>query len=221
MVSFPLNYVFDIYIIYILGFDGGSEPFVILVGDVGSGKSTLFEKLTGTEGRSSSAKESFTRDSVVCKLEGQIKICDTPGSNAMTNGLEHNAWIAKAINHQKVSKLFIIVRADKAIENVLENVNNYRENFLDFPEEALSVCVTHMDLVSWKCSDLLGIIEEETGIQSKSVIFSKPEISCDVLLHDFIKQCDKEHTLTALPKHFKVNDMNIKISKRDVGTKLK
>merc|ERR1711892_1636918 len=47
-----------------------------------------------------------------------MKICDTPGSNAMEDNLLQNVWIAKAINYQSVSKLFIVVKANVRIDQV-------------------------------------------------------------------------------------------------------
>ena len=116
---------------------------MVLVGDVGSGKSTLYEKLTGTEGRSSPAKESVTRDSMVFTIKGKLKICDTPGTNAYQEALLHNVWIAKAFNHQDVSKIVIVVRADRNVENVIDNISKYKDNLISLPEDILSVCVTH------------------------------------------------------------------------------
>jgi len=201
-----------------------AEPYIVLVGDVGSGKSTLYEKLTNTEGRSSSAKESATRDSKVFRIPGKLRICDTPGSNASKDSLEHNVWIAKAINHQQVSKLFIIVRADKTIENVIDKINKYKDNFDAFPEEVLSVCVTHMDLVSWKEEHFLETLEEVTGIFPTSVILSKPNIGGHILLEKFIQQCGKSYSLNVDGKnftnHFELHDKNIDI-KRSIDREVK
>ena len=55
-------------------------PYVVLVGDVGSGKSTLYEKLTGIEGRSSAASVSFTRESEIATVQGKMT-CTAPPDN--------------------------------------------------------------------------------------------------------------------------------------------
>ena len=70
-------------------------PYVVLIGDVGIGKSTLVEKLTGFHRLSSPGAESFTKDSMVYStISGRLLICDTPGSNPMEQRYEHNYWIA-------------------------------------------------------------------------------------------------------------------------------
>ena len=70
-------------------------PYIVLIGDVGSGKSTIVEKITGREGRSSNSDTSFTKTSQAFWVSDKsMKICDTPGSNAMDDKLNHNVWIA-------------------------------------------------------------------------------------------------------------------------------
>jgi len=70
------------------------EPhYVVLVGDVGTGKSTLAEKISGVSGRSSDGKESFTTESKLFRSgEGRMIVADPPGSNAMRDKLEHESF---------------------------------------------------------------------------------------------------------------------------------
>ena len=58
--------------------------YIVLLGDVGTGKSTLVEKISGETGISSSQSTSCTKVSVIYEsFDKRIVICDTPGSNAM------------------------------------------------------------------------------------------------------------------------------------------
>ena len=83
-------------------------PYVVLLGDVGTGKSTLVEKLTGESGRSSDSSMSYTRSSEVFWVpDGSLIIADTPGSNALEDKLEHNIWIAGALNYMPVSRILL------------------------------------------------------------------------------------------------------------------
>ena len=73
-------------------------PYVVLVGDVGSGKSTIMEKVCGRQGLSSSSNESFTKKSdLSASNDGLLVVADTPGSNAMKDKLSHNMEIGKSI----------------------------------------------------------------------------------------------------------------------------
>ena len=84
----------------------------------------------------------------------------------------HNAWIAISINYRPVSRILIVVKADIRIDNVIDGIRKYVENFLDLAmmEQVLAVCVTHMDKVQWTVEEFLSLLENELGIDS--VIFS-------------------------------------------------
>ena len=101
-------------------------PYVVLLGDVGTGKSTLVEKLTEREGRNSNANESFTRATdVFWVFDYSLIIADTPGSNALKEKLEHNVHIAAAFNFRPVSRILIVVKAETRIDSVIDNVRKY------------------------------------------------------------------------------------------------
>ena len=71
--------------------------YVVLLGDVGVGKSTIIEKLAGPniKNRSSNAGESFTLKTEYFETpDGKLLIADTPGSNVMDDTLRHNIQIA-------------------------------------------------------------------------------------------------------------------------------
>ena len=68
-----------------------SKPYIVLMGAVGSGKSTIVEKLTGVKGRSGADKFSVTTSSEVFQnFDGSLDICDTPGTNAREDRFMHN-----------------------------------------------------------------------------------------------------------------------------------
>ena len=73
-------------------------PYVVLLGDVGTGKSTLVEKVTGIKNRSSKSNQSVTKAFSLFKLkDGSLMISDTPGSNPMTDRFDRNLHIAQAM----------------------------------------------------------------------------------------------------------------------------
>lgn len=128
-----------------------SKPYFVLLGNVGVGKSTIVENLTGKK-RQSASRQSFTRSSEILEsYDGQLIIADTPGTNAMENQFRHNLNIAHALNFAPVTCILIVVKADLRMDNVIEGVSEYAERFIpvDLPIKLLSVCVTHMDVVSW------------------------------------------------------------------------
>ena len=85
-----------------------SAPYVVMIGDVGIGKSTIVEKLTGEQRLASSGGKSFTKDAIVyLSKNDRVWICDTPGSNPIEERYEHNIWIA-TVSMRMQSCLYIV-----------------------------------------------------------------------------------------------------------------
>ena len=131
-----------------------SAPYVVLLGAVGSGKSTIAGKVTGDTSRALDASVSATRRSdPLWALEGQFILCDTPGSNAIGDKFGQNVWIATAFNYRPVSKIFIVVKADVGrLDGVISAIRDFSDRFVDLPDVPLGVIVTHMDKISWPSS---------------------------------------------------------------------
>ena len=97
--------------------------YIVLMGDVGSGKSTLVEKVSGVSGMSSQSSTSATKQSgLYFSTDSRLLICDTPGTNPLTEKFKHNAWVAVAVNYRPVSRLMIAVEANVRIDNVIDNI---------------------------------------------------------------------------------------------------
>ena len=144
------------------------KPYIVLLGDVGSGKSTIVEKLTGKKGRSSAGSHSETlTEEVFESYDGSFLIADTPGSNSITDKFKHSRHIARAMNVKPITCVLIVAKADNRIDNVIENVCGYAQGFIpeDFPAELIGVCVTHMDTVSWSEHEMLKHLQLELGIE--------------------------------------------------------
>ena len=145
-----------------------SEPhYVVLIGDVGTGKSTIVEKLCGVQDRSSNASESFTKETTLFNTtDRKLVISDTPGTNAMADKLEHNTQVAIALNYSPVSRILIVVKADTRIDNVVDSVRKYAEQLADLDPDVIGVMVTHMDTVTWSRERLINCLDSELGINS-------------------------------------------------------
>ena len=193
-----------------------TPPYVVLLGDVGTGKSTLLEKLTEQRGKSSQANESFTRSSeVFWAPDGRLIVADTPGSNALKDTLEHNVQIAGALNYRPVSRIFIVVKAETRIDSVVDNVRKYADRFLELPMDVVGVLVTHMDTVDWTEKDFAPRIEHDLGIDS--VVFSSMTTNRETLQNNILKTCTERHDLTVddanFFKLFKIHNHHRKILK--------
>ena len=149
-----------------------AEPhYVALIGDVGTGKSTVVEKLCGVRNRSSSASESFTKESTLFRTpDNRLIISDTPGTNAMRDKLAQNCEVAVALNYAPVSRILIVVKADTRIDNVVDDVRKYAEQLGDLDLGVIGVMVTHMDTVTWDRQSFIRALGGELGINA--AIFS-------------------------------------------------
>ena len=176
-------------------------PYVVLLGDVGTGKSTLVEKLTGREGRSSNANESFTRATDVFWVpDYSLIVADTPGSNALKEKLEHNVHIGAALNFRPVSRILIVVKAETRIDSVIDNVRKYADRFLELPMDVVGVLVTHMDVVDWREKDFTPLIDKELGIDT--VVFSWITTDHQTLKQSILKSCTETYNLTVNHENF-------------------
>ena len=141
--------------------------YVVLIGDVGTGKSTIVEKLCGVKDRSSNAFESFTTETKLFRTpDRKLIISDTPGTNAMRDKLSHNIQVAVALNFTPVSKILIVVKADTRIDNVVDNVRKYAEQLADLDPDVIGVMVTHMDTVMWDRHRFIADLNSELGINA-------------------------------------------------------
>ena len=194
-----------------------SDPhYVILVGDVGTGKSTLVEKLTGVKGRSSNGPVCFTTSSEAFRVpNGSLIVSDTPGSNSRKDKLQKNVWIAGALNFRPVSKVFIVVKAETRMDSVIDNVRWYADSFQELPMELFGVLVTHMDFVEWTETCFSSAVSDNLGIDS--VVYSAPATGGDKLLRDILATCSKKHNLTVddenFLKLFKIHNNHARILK--------
>jgi len=189
--------------------------YVVLIGDVGTGKSTIVEKLTGATEYSSNADESFTRESTIfVSDDGRLTVADTPGSNAMQEKLAHNMEIAAACNFGPVSRIFLVTKAEPRIDNVVGNFGRYADHFMDLDPDIIAAFVTHMDTVTWTKERLRSCLDSELGMGT--VVFSGVSSQGVDIQRDILQVCNKTFSLTIddaeiFHKMFKINNNNRKI----------
>ena len=188
--------------------------YVVLIGDVGSGKSTVVEKLCGVQNRSSNSSESFTKESKLFRTpDRRLIVSDTPGTNAMTDKLSQNCQVAVALNYTPVSRILIVAKADTRIDNVVDDVRKFAEQLGDLDIGVIGVLVTHMDTVSWARQQFISCLDSELGINS--AVFSSKETSGIQLQEDILTSCQRKYPLSIdgefFFKIFKINNNNLRI----------
>ena len=194
---------------------GEKSPFVVLVGNVGVGKSTITEKLTGETGRSSSSRSGNTKTTEYFWVRDKsLLIADSPGSNPNAKQkIDHNFEIAAALNYRNVSKMLVVVKADIKMDQTVAFIKDYVDRFIDFPGDLLGVLVTHMDSNrEWEEKDLVKTCKEVLCI--KDIVFSQPNIPESVLQKRVLKICNGK------PFKFDLDDKSfLRMFKIDVNKK--
>ncbi|XP_066933366.1 uncharacterized protein [Clytia hemisphaerica] len=173
--------------------DESKSPYVVFVGNVGVGKSTVTEKLTGEVGRSSaSSSSSTTTAEYFWVADKSLLIADTPGSNPrVSQKFDHNLEIAAALNYRNVSKLLIVVKASVRMDQTLADINEYVNRFVALPDDLVGVLVTHMDTkIEWKEEDLRKACEEDFGIED--IVFSHQNMPGKFIQTRILKVCNGE-----------------------------
>ena len=72
------------------------RPYVILIGDIGAGKTTIVEKLTGISVGSRGSTEPYH-----WVPDSSLLISDAPSTGLLE---ERNLWITQALNLRKISR---------------------------------------------------------------------------------------------------------------------
>ena len=192
------------------------DNYVVFIGDVGVGKSTVVEKLVDTRMDRGDSKLGVTRRSTVHRTyDGTVIVGDTPGSNSIEDQLQHNEEIAAAFNYRPISRVFVVVKADTRIAEVVWVVEKYSERFLSLPDDNIGVLVTHMDTVSWTPRDLKQRLTDEYGIQC--VLFCGKETPREALMNEIIRWCGRTVSFRVDDRNFselfRINDKMVKILK--------
>ena len=169
-------------------------PYVVLIGHVGTGKSTLIEKLTNAKNRSGDGSRSVTRSSEpFWTFDGSMVICDTPGTNPEADKFQHNVNVAAALNFHPISRLLIVVKADTKMANPLDRIREFATDLLELPDGIIGTLVTHMDTVSWNEGEFKDMVQNELGIDC--VLFSKKNSHRKFLLDDILATCTETMNL--------------------------
>lgn len=62
-----------------------------------------------------------------CQQGLDLQLIDTPGANSMSGRVEHNVWIAHALNFCPVSLILLVVKAEVRMDATMAVVTDYME----------------------------------------------------------------------------------------------
>ena len=112
-----------------------------------------------------------------------------------------------------IFRIFVIAKAEPRMDNVVDNIRKYTDRFIEIPESAKGVLITHMDQVNWTKEQFVPIINNELGFDN--VVACQLNTPREVLLRDILAVCRKKHDIKVdsqlFFKLFKIHNNNSKI----------
>ncbi|CAJ1415599.1 unnamed protein product [Effrenium voratum] len=128
--------------------------------------------------------------------------------------VEHNVWIAHALNFCPVNLILLVVKAEVRMDATMNVVTDYVERFQDF-EELLALCITHMDTVSWTQERFKELVTQKLGLETP--IFASRVTSGCRLKKSVLARCREPQDLCITSdtflNYFKVHEGTFKILK--------
>ena len=179
------------------GNEGSDYPYIVLVGDAGSGKSEiatilahpLYQDLNWAESESEANKFD-----IFWTYDGSMAICDTPDNHLEEDKFKGNIQLAAALAFKPVSQILIVVRARPDLDGILKSVRTYSKDLLqleDFDKTIVGIILTKSDKVSrWFLDAILDQIEDLLGIENV-IVYSKDSVPRGNLLAEIESLCVK------------------------------
>jgi len=148
---------------------------IILFGNVGSGKTTLINKLCGKDYIIADNGFSCTRmvqSSQTIRCDNLI--LDFPGLNSMREIVQHLCQQRDTLKAIPVRMICFVVKYNNRFEDILKSILQMLKIFKHH-QKNIAIILTHCE--NMKCrtrneADLVNIIEEESGINEKNIVFS-------------------------------------------------
>ncbi|CAD8214699.1 unnamed protein product [Paramecium pentaurelia] len=118
---------------------------IVLIGFIGCGKTTLFNKICNTDCKVKQGGESVTRQVFLKESSnGQgFRVLDTPGFGSSNNKIEHAVGVLNALTEGPLNQIFLVVKWER-----LGLMRNYIKNMVQIfmrYRNLVTLAVTHMD----------------------------------------------------------------------------
>ncbi|CAD8098740.1 unnamed protein product [Paramecium sonneborni] len=144
---------------------------VVLIGEIGSGKTTLFNKITNSNELTISGGESVTRNVFQkASFYGKgFKVNDTPGMGVLEDKIQHCAGILAALAESPVSRIIFVVKFDRT-PLIAKKVMEITKAFQRF-KPIITIAITHFDLSVQQANNKQDISNLILKQNIQSVIF--------------------------------------------------
>jgi GTP-binding protein EngB required for normal cell division len=124
-----------------------SYPYAVLLGGVGTGKTSFLNKIANEKLLTASGGKSLTKNVQVrnASYGNGFKVSDTPGTGAMDDKLKHAVALCATLTLHKVSGILICVKAGRH-EEIKQNVEDQFIRVENYSDKII-VIITHFDTI--------------------------------------------------------------------------
>ena len=122
-------------------------PCGVILGQIGVGKTTLFNLLCGTTHLAEEASGSQTRNLYFHSVNVgnyPFNLIDTPGMNSKHETYKHSVLIRESLTAKKVNTIFVIVKYEPRFEEILDAFLEVQELVYKYNEKIV-VMISHWD----------------------------------------------------------------------------
>ncbi|KAM3133696.1 hypothetical protein pb186bvf_014242 [Paramecium bursaria] len=165
-----------------------SSKQVILLGTLGSGKTTLFNTICKKLEKTKFGGESITKQLTISEsCEGQgFRILDTPGFGAVTDRLAHSIGILAGLTEGPINRILIVVRYERLGMMIEQATRICKVVWKYMP--LVTVIITHWDLCEDKAQEQKSIEEQfKKSFKINSFIYSFQKITAAKICGDIDK----------------------------------
>ncbi|CAD8204869.1 unnamed protein product [Paramecium pentaurelia] len=184
---------------------------VVLIGYIGHGKTTLFNKICQKKQPVQFGGPSVTRESVLSQSaygEG-FNLIDTPGLGTDKDKLAHVICIATALTFGLIHQILIVVQLER-LATMKERLRPMIQQQFKRFKDIITVVVTHWDKAEEPEKRKQELIDLIKGYNVKSMIFVSKETSgkdlCQ-MIDVTLQNCDQQGKISEIQSHFDIIDL--------------
>jgi small GTP-binding protein len=216
-------------------------PCGVILGQIGVGKTTVFNLLCGTHHSAEEAAGSVTKKLYFHSVNVgnyPFNLIDTPGMNSKHETYKHAVLIRESLTAKKVNTIFIIVKFESRYEEILDAFLEVQELVYQYNEKIV-LMVSHWDACKYPrkafdeickmfnncCSNIICYSEKSSPKELVKLMYSCLSSMRTEMLEikddDFFLRyniCEQKASLT---KSIKEYEMNLRKSSADYSEQLK
>jgi small GTP-binding protein len=186
-------------------------PLVVIMGKTGAGKTTLCNKLCGTNHAATSARGSVTQNlyqnPVNCGSSA-FNILDTPGTDSTIETYKHALLLKEALTGAAINTIFVVIKYHSRFDNIIMDYGELEVPVSTYADKII-VMISHWDQSHAPDNDfrqIRDILAEEYPSITNIIFYSEQDSSTEIANLMFRGICNMQPvTLTLTDEEFHLN----------------